>query len=119
MGVSVTETRRREVLRQASVALERRVVVLWRVSPDIEALAFLTSVPEPAHHETKLDLDATLRRWGVPIAEGSLWVGCRSEGVARWCVAPVRTEPAAPSPAASNDAPASGSPWSSPGCASG
>jgi two-component system, NtrC family, sensor kinase len=95
---SVSESRRREVLRQASVALERRLVILWEIAPSLEAVPILTSVPDPAHHETKLDLDATLRGWRVTIVPGSRWVGCCWDEGGRWCVAPVRAEPAAPPP---------------------
>ncbi|HXF95594.1 MAG TPA: HAMP domain-containing sensor histidine kinase [Gemmatimonadales bacterium] len=90
--------RRREVLRQASVALEGRIVTMWRVSERAEVAPEVTSVAEPPHHATNLDLDRTLRRWGVPIIEGSRWVGCRLNGGGAWCVAPVRAEPAAPPP---------------------
>lgn len=90
--------RRREVLRQASVALGGRIVTLWRVSERAEVVPEVTSVAEPRHHETTLDIDATLRHWGAPIIEGSRWVGCRLDGTGKWCVAPVRTEPAAPPP---------------------
>jgi signal transduction histidine kinase len=91
--------RRREVLRQASVALGGRVVTMWRVSERAEVVPEATSVPDPPHHATNLDVDATLRRWGAPIIQGSRWVGCRvDDDDGRWCVAPVRPEPAAPPP---------------------
>ncbi|MGH7700201.1 MAG: hypothetical protein ACREMJ_06760, partial [Gemmatimonadales bacterium] len=90
--------RRREVLRQASVALAGRIVTLWRVSERAEVVPEVTSLPSPPHHATNLDLDATLRRWGAPIIEGSRWVGCRTDGDDRWVVAPVRRQPAAPPP---------------------
>jgi two-component system, NtrC family, sensor kinase len=88
----------REVLRQAGVALSGRVVTLWEISADSEAKPLLTSVGgvAPAGHD--LDLDDTLRRWGAPIIANSCWVGCRVSDGSRWCVAPVRTRPAAPPP---------------------
>lgn len=98
MSSSISEARRREILRQASVSLERPVVVLWQLTANAEAVPLLTSVPNPAHHETKLDLATTLRRWGVPVTVGSQWVGCRWDDAGRWCVAAVRPEAAAPPP---------------------
>lgn len=92
-----SQARQREVLRQASVALDGRLVTMWRVSEEAEVVPEMTSVVHPPYHAAKLDLDGTLRRWGIPIIEGSRWVGCRLDG-GRWCVASVRTEPAAPPP---------------------
>ena len=90
--------RRQELLRQAGVALHGRVVTLWHVTDRAEIVPEATSVASPPHHATNLDVDATLRRWGIPIIEGSRWVGCRLDREGRWCVAPVRFEPAAPPP---------------------
>ena len=98
MSSSTSEARWREVLRQASVALEGRVVILWEIAANTEAVPVLTSLSDPADHETTLDLDTTLRRWRTPIVPGSRWVGCRLDDGGRWCVAPVRAEPAAPPP---------------------
>ena len=92
------EERRREVLRQASVALAGRVITLWDVSEETTVVPVLTSVPNPPYHATILDLDETLRRWGIPVLPGSRWVGCRLEETGRWCVAPLRAEPPAPPP---------------------
>jgi len=50
MTAIANEAHGREILRQASVALERRVVVLWRMSASAEAVALLTSVADPARH---------------------------------------------------------------------
>jgi signal transduction histidine kinase len=91
----VTEVRQQEVLRQASVALQDRVVTLWAVSSHAEVVPMLSSHSTT----TPLDVDGTLRRWGAYIIEGSQWVGCRLDDAGRWCVAPVRTQPAAPPPA--------------------
>jgi signal transduction histidine kinase len=85
-----------EVLRQAGVALQGRVVTLWEISPTSEPTPLLRGLGR-ADHETTLDLDATLRQWGAPIIQGSRWVGCRL-ATGHWCVAPVRTRPAAPPP---------------------
>src|SRR5439155_979353 len=63
-----------------------------------DALALqASSAPAPAHHDSKLDVDSTLRRWGIQIVQGSRFVGSRaSEGY--WVVAPVRTRPPSPPP---------------------
>ena len=96
------DLRRREVLRQASVALSGRIVALWEVSPSAEVLPVLTSAPPTRPADTRLDLDTTLHRWSAPIIQGSRWVGCRlddrGDGVGPWCVAPVRQQPPAPPP---------------------
>ena len=86
-----------EILRQASIALQSRVVTLWEILPDGDVLPVATSAPTP-DATAKLDLDATLRRWGSPIIRGSLWVGCKLEEAGSWCVAPVRAQPAGPPP---------------------
>ncbi len=91
-----SEARQREVLRQASVALQGCVVTLWAVSSRAEVVPILSSHSTTT---TTLDVDGTLRRWGAYIIEGSQWVGCRLDDAGRWCVAPVRTHPAAPPPA--------------------
>lgn len=88
---------RREVLRQAGIALADRVVTLWEISPAADALALASSIPDPPAQDTALDLETTLRRWGAPIISGSRWVGFREDRGA-WCVAPVRGRPAAPPP---------------------
>jgi signal transduction histidine kinase len=92
------QDRRREVLRQASVALQGRVVTVWEVSSRAEVIPALTSTASPQRRDTGLDLDNTLHRWGSPIIEGSRWLGCRLDDNAGWCVAPVRKQPAAPPP---------------------
>ncbi|HVH11309.1 MAG TPA: HAMP domain-containing sensor histidine kinase [Gemmatimonadales bacterium] len=88
---------RREILRQASVALGGRPVTVWEVSAHAELEPQASSDPTPGHHGTKLDVDATLRRWNIAIVQGSRWVGCRGGGE-DWVVAPVRTRPPAPPP---------------------
>jgi len=89
---------RREILRQASVALGGRSVTLWEVSARAELDPQLSSDPNPAHHATHLDVDTTLRRWQVPILQGSRRVGCRMDGEGPWVIAPVRARPPAPPP---------------------
>src|SRR5258706_9858828 len=69
--------RRREILRQASVALQGRVVAMWEVSARAQVLPILASVPAPLLGDTNFDLSSTLQRWSAPIIQGSRWVGCR------------------------------------------
>lgn len=92
------QERRREVLRQASVALQGRVVTVWEVSARAQVRPVLASVPNPPPESTALDLETTLHEWGAPIIEGNRWVGCQLADGGRWCIAPVRQQPAAPPP---------------------
>src|SRR5467141_1359968 len=88
---------RREILRQASIALGGRPVTVWEVSVRAELEPQASSAPAPGHHDSNLDVDATLRRWGIHIVQGSRFVGSRApEGF--WVVAPVRTRPPSPPP---------------------
>src|SRR6266850_5953555 len=91
---------RREVLREASVALQGRVVTLWEVSSRAEVLPVMTSAGSAQPADPRLDLDSTLHRWGAPIIQGSRWVGCWLDdaGAGLWCIAPVRGQPPAPPP---------------------
>src|SRR5256885_10255300 len=89
---------RREVLREASVALQGRVVTLWEVSSRAEVIPIMTSAPPSQSPDVRLDLDSTLHHWGAPIIQGSRWVGCLLEDAGPWCIAPVRKQPAAPPP---------------------
>jgi signal transduction histidine kinase len=88
---------RREILRQASVALGGRPVTVWEVSARAELEPQGSSDPVPAHHTSKLDVDSTLRRWNIPIVQGSRWVGCQTVA-GPWVIAPVRSRPPAPPP---------------------
>ena len=88
-----------EVLRQAS-AVVGRPVILWEVTGTNAAVPRATSHPDLSTHLPGFDLDATLRRWKVPIPVGSRWVaspppGATSDG---WVIAPVRSHAAAPPP---------------------
>src|SRR5216117_2098866 len=89
---------RREILRQASIALGGRPVTVWEVSARAELEPQASSEPAPTHHTTKLDVDATLRRWNITIVQGSRWVGCQGAADGFWVVAPVRTRPPATPP---------------------
>src|SRR5256886_8772855 len=89
---------RREVLREASVALQGRVVTLWEVSARAEVIPIMPSAAPSRSSGVRLDLDSTLHRWGAPIIQGSRWVGCLLDDAGLWCIAPVRKQPAAPPP---------------------
>src|SRR2546429_180298 len=80
---------RREILRQASIALGGRPVTVWEVSARAELEPQASSEPAPTHHTTKLDVDATLRRWNIAIVQGSRWVGCQGAADGFWVVGPV------------------------------
>src|SRR5213593_2307991 len=88
---------RREILRQASVALGGRPVTAWEVSAGAELEPQASSDPTPGYHDSKLDVDATLRHWGIHIVQGSRFVGARA-GEGHWVVAPLRARPPAPPP---------------------
>src|SRR2546426_10459771 len=88
---------RREILRQASVALGGRPVTVWEVSAGAELEPQASSDPTPGYHDSKLDVDATLRHWGIHIVQGSRFVGARA-GEGHWVVAPLRSRPPAPPP---------------------
>src|SRR5256886_11667695 len=104
VGASVTQREpfvegRREILRQASVALGGRPVTVWEVSSRAELEPQASSDPAPTHHTTKLDVDATLRRWNIAIVQGSRWVGCQAAADGIWVVPPGRARPPSPPPA--------------------
>jgi signal transduction histidine kinase len=98
--VGVPLAHEREVLRQAGIALDGRIVTLWEISPSPStcAVPVLSGVSNPDPSEVQLDLETTLRRWGAPIVPKSRWVGCRLRDGGLWVVAPVRSRPAAPPP---------------------
>jgi signal transduction histidine kinase len=96
--VSVPSAHEREVLRQAGIALDGRIVTLWEISPTAAAVPLLSGISNPQPSDVDLDLEATLRRWGAPIVQKTRWVGCRLLEGGLWIVAPVRSRPAAPPP---------------------
>jgi signal transduction histidine kinase len=87
-----------EILRQASVALDGRPVTLWEVAdgPTLIPRACSDDVPRPALNH--IDFDNTLKKWGVPIRNGSRYVGSRASANGPWVIAPVRMRPAAGPP---------------------
>lgn len=94
--MNLAEGRWREVLRQASIALQGRIITLWEVAPAGQLVPMLSS--GPAAKGEKLDVASTLQAWGATVAPGGRWVGCRLTDADRWCVAPVRKRPPAPPP---------------------
>ena len=88
---------RREILRQASIALDRPVT-LFEVSARAELEPKESSDAGSMARLAKVDLDSTLRRWNVPILQGGRWVGSRASRDVPWVIAPVRARPPAPPP---------------------
>jgi hypothetical protein len=86
-----------EVLRQAS-AVVGRPVILWEVTGAHEAIARASSDPDAGTRLPSFDLDATLRRWNIPIPVGSRWIASPGDTPDAWVVAPVRSRPPAPPP---------------------
>lgn len=89
---------RQEVLRQASVALGGRPVTLWEVSARAELQPCLSYGAPVTQAAGANEVRTALRRWNVPILQGSRWVGCPANGDDSWVIAPVRIRPPAPPP---------------------
>ncbi|MBI1967043.1 MAG: HAMP domain-containing histidine kinase [Gemmatimonadetes bacterium] len=87
-----------EILRQASIALGGRPVSMWEVAGSDRLLLQASSEYPPSYHATNIDVDATLKRWNVPLRHGSRWVGCRLSDDGPWVIAPVRARPPQPPP---------------------
>ena len=87
-----------EILRQASVALDGRPVTLWEVAdgPTLIPRASSDDIPRPVLNH--IDFDNTLKKWGVPIRNGSRYVGAQVSSKGPWVIAPVRMRPAAGPP---------------------
>ena len=83
-----------EVLRQASAVIGQPVT-LWEVTGAHEAVPRATS---DQSRTPRLDLEATLRRWNIPIPIGSRWVAAPGATSDAWVIAPVRSRPPAPPP---------------------
>lgn len=99
MGASTDiTTGRREILRQASVALGGRPVVLYEVVDGGTLLPREASDPDWTRQPPDIDLYSTLERWKIALPTGSKWVGCRVWRDGPWVVAPVRSRPPAPPP---------------------
>lgn len=83
-----------EVLRQASAVIGQPVT-LWEVTGAHEAVPRATS---DQSRTPRLDLEATLRRWNIPVPIGSRWVAAPGATSDAWVIAPVRSRPPAPPP---------------------
>ena len=92
------QTATQEILRQASVALGGRPVILWEaVGHDrFEPRAATDAAAE--QRPPAIDLYSTLERWRVAVPVGSRWVGSRAWAEGPWVIAPIRTRPPAPPP---------------------
>ena len=73
-------------------------MTLWEVAdgPTLIPRASSDDVPRPALNH--IDFDNTLKKWGVPIRNGSRYVGTRIAAGGPWIIAPVRMRPAAGPP---------------------
>jgi hypothetical protein len=89
--------RRRQLVTQASAALQGHVVALWRLEDDGDTVAEAISRPDVPADTLDFDLAGLLKKWGRAARPGSLWVGCRIDAD-RWCVGLVRSEPPGPPP---------------------
>src|SRR5947199_315927 len=70
-------------------------VTLWEVTGEHEAVPRATS---DQSRTPRLDLEATLRRWNIPVPIGSRWVAAPGATSDAWVIAPVRSRPPAPPP---------------------
>lgn len=86
-----------EVLRQAA-AVVGRPVTLWEVTGARQAIARVSSAPASLVATASSELDATLRRWNIPVPVGSRWIAAPGPAPDAWLVAPVRFAPPAPPP---------------------
>lgn len=73
-------------------------MTLWEVAdgPTLIPRGSSDDVPRPALNH--IDFDNTLKKWGVPIRNGSRYVGTRVGPGGPWVIAPVRMRPAAGPP---------------------
>src|SRR2546428_389118 len=83
-----------EVLRQASAVIGQPVT-LWEVTGEHEAVPRATS---DQSRTPRLDLEATLRRWNIPIPIGSRWVAARGATSDAGVIARGGSRPRAPPP---------------------
>jgi signal transduction histidine kinase len=80
------------------MALGGRPVTLWEVSARAELEPRLSHGAHAPHAAGPAEVRTALRRWNIPILQGSRWVGCRADGEDSWVMAPVRVRPSAPPP---------------------
>lgn len=86
-----------EILRQTSVALGGRAIMLWEVSARAELEPRLSNVPNATTY-APAEVRSALRSWNIPMLQGSRWVSCAGDGAGEWVLAPVRSRPPAPPP---------------------
>jgi signal transduction histidine kinase len=86
-----------EILRQASVALGGRPVMLWEVSDRAELEPRLSNAPHATTY-APVAVRTVLRNWNIPMLQGSRWVSCSGDAPGEWVLAPVRSRPPAPPP---------------------
>jgi hypothetical protein len=89
--------RRRQLVAQASAALQGHVVALWRIEENGQPVAEAVSRPDLPSDTLDFDVAGLLKRWGRAAPPGSLWVGCRIDAD-RWLVGLVRSDPPGPPP---------------------
>lgn len=80
------------------MALDGRPVTLWEVADGPTLIPRASSDPTVRPQLNHIDFDTTLRRWRVPIRNGSRYVGVRLDPSGPWVIAPVRMRPAAGPP---------------------
>src|ERR1700674_3212098 len=97
-GHQAVDDGRQEILRQTSVALGGHPVTLWEVSARAELEPRLSYGAPTARAASPHEIRTALRRWNIPILQGSRWIGCRANGEDSWVIAPVRIRPPAPPP---------------------
>lgn len=92
------EARRREILRQAGVVLQGRVIGLWVVTAEGHVALAIASAPNILGEDAAHQLESTLRTWPGGLTAGQRWIGCQLDNRGRWCAAPVRSEAPGPPP---------------------
>jgi signal transduction histidine kinase len=87
-----------EILRQASVALGGRPVLVWEAAGTEQMVLQAVSTPDAAPTVDGDEVSAVLQQWHVPIRHGTRWVSCRLQDRSAWVIAPLRARPAKPPP---------------------
>lgn len=87
---------RREILHLVAHVLQGRLVAIWQATADSVVPVF-TGTGRPLPASAAKEINEAMRRWRVPIKEGSQWVACRLD-MGRWCIAPIRRDIPAPGP---------------------
>ncbi len=87
-----------EVLRSTAIALQGRSVALWEAVDGGEVRPVATSPGRPLPPTAVREMNEALADWQVERTAGRRWLGSRLD-LGRWCIAPLRREPAGPPPA--------------------